>query len=153
MFEGWGADGWVPVDFSPVLRNRRVAAQGRGGALAPGCAAPARERRRRPHGEAVGPRRARDAPRLPAGHTDITQSLAFNPTGQLLVTTSRDRELGVLDLRIGGDPVRVGEGHGGIKGARVVTTGFSRMSDRQVGVWETRSRTSRRSRLTSPRVS
>ena len=42
--------------------------------------------------------------------------------------------------------MRVADGHGGIKGARVVwmgnhdrvaTTGFSKMSDRQVGIWET----------------
>ena len=42
--------------------------------------------------------------------------------------------------------MRTTEGHGGIKGARVVwlgdqerlaTTGFSKMSDRQIGLWET----------------
>ena len=51
----------------------------------------------------------------------------------------------MFDPRAGSDPIRIGEGHGGIKGARVTwmgetdtiaTTGFSRMSDRQVGVWE-----------------
>jgi len=51
----------------------------------------------------------------------------------------------LFDPRAGGDPVRVAEGHGGIKGARVVwmgekdafaTTGFSKMSDRQVGIWD-----------------
>jgi coronin-1B/1C/6 len=81
-----------------------------------------------------------------AGPADTIQSLAFNPTGQLLATTSRNRKLCLFDPRAGGDAVRVGEDHGGIKGTRVVwmgdrdrivTTGFSRMSDRQVGVWET----------------
>jgi coronin-1B/1C/6 len=79
------------------------------------------------------------------GHGDSIQSLAFNPTGQLLTTTSRDRKLRLFDPCASGEAVRVTEGHGGIKGARVVwmgdrdriaTMGFSRMSDRQVGVWE-----------------
>ncbi|RPD52348.1 DUF1900-domain-containing protein [Lentinus tigrinus ALCF2SS1-7] len=48
--------------------------------------------------------------------------------------------------RAGSNPVRGGEGHGGVKGARLVwmgdkdrlaTTGFSKMSDRQVAIWET----------------
>jgi len=63
----------------------------------------------------------------------------------VVVTTCRDRKIRLFDPRTGGDPVRVTEGHGGIKGARVVwmgdkncfaTTGFSRMSDRQLGIWD-----------------
>ena len=55
-------------------------------------------------------------------------------------------KLRLFDLRTGADPVRITEGHGGIKGARIVwtgehdriaTTGFSKMSDRQVSIWET----------------
>ena len=49
------------------------------------------------------------------GHGDAIQSLAFNPTGTLLVTTSRDRKLRLFDPRAGGEPVRVADGHGGIK--------------------------------------
>ncbi|KAI9440986.1 microtubule binding protein [Lactarius indigo] len=81
------------------------------------------------------------------GHGDTIQSIAFSPTGQLLATTSRDRKLRLFDPRAGGDAVRVGEGHGGIKGAtsRVVgrprsasrRLGSAAMSDRQVCVWET----------------
>ena len=83
-----------------------------------------------------------ESPRaMPVGHADTIQSLAFSPTGQLLVTTYRDGKLRLFDPHVGGDDaIRVGKGHGGIKGARVTastTTGFSRMSDRQVGVWET----------------
>ena len=46
----------------------------------------------------------------------------------------------------GSEPVRVGDGHSGVKGSRIAwmgdldklaTTGFSKMSDRQVGIWET----------------
>ncbi|KAF7370174.1 Coronin [Mycena sanguinolenta] len=68
------------------------------------------------------------------------------PTGTLLATTCRDRKLRLFDPRAGGNAVRTTDGHGGIKGSRVVflggherlaTTGFSKMSDRQVGLWET----------------
>lgn len=83
-----------------------------------------------------------------SGHQDTIQSLAFNPTGTLLVTTSRDRKIRLFDPRAGGDAVRVSEGHGGIKGSRVTwmgdtgriaTTGFSKMSDRQVALWDSNS--------------
>jgi coronin-1B/1C/6 len=80
------------------------------------------------------------------GHGDTIQSLAFNVTGTILATTCRDKKLRLFDPRTGADPIRVTEGHGGIKGTRVVwmgehdriaTTGFSKMSDRQVSIWET----------------
>jgi coronin-1B/1C/6 len=80
-----------------------------------------------------------------AGHGDSIQSFAFNLTGQLLATTSRDRKLRLFDPHAGGEAVRITEGHGSIKGAcvvwmgdrdRIATTGFSWMSDCQVGVWE-----------------
>jgi len=80
------------------------------------------------------------------GHGDSVQSMAFNPAGTVLVTTCRDRKLRMFDARAGSEAVRVTDGHSGIKGARVVwmgennniaTTGFSKMSDRQLSVWET----------------
>ena len=145
-FEGWNSDGWTPVDFSPVLHinaSPRKVGQVLWHPVAQHVLA-----------SAVGDHTVKlwdlgspESPRaVLAGHGDSIQSLAFNPTGQLLVTTSRDRKLRLFDPRTGGEAVRVTEGHGGIKGARVVwmgdrdriaTTGFSRMSDRQVGVWET----------------
>ncbi|KAI0299518.1 hypothetical protein BC826DRAFT_1117201 [Russula brevipes] len=81
-------------------------------------------------------------------NTGVSQrkSLVFNPTGQLLATTSHDRKLHLFDPHAGSNAVCVGEGHRCIKSARgvwmgdrdrIATTGFSRMSDRQVGVWET----------------
>lgn len=52
----------------------------------------------------------------------------------------------LFDPRTGADPIRATEGYGGIKGTRVVwmgehdriaTTGFSKMNDRQLSIWET----------------
>lgn len=87
-----------------------------------------------------------DAKAVLMGHTDTIQNIAFNVTGTLLATTCRDRKLRLFDPRTGGDAVRVADGHAGIKGARVTwmgdrdnlaTTGFSKMSARQVSIWET----------------
>ncbi|KAG1788632.1 WD40-repeat-containing domain protein [Suillus plorans] len=87
-----------------------------------------------------------DCPRsVLTGHSDTIQCLAFNPTGTLIATTCRDKKLRLFDPRAGGEAVRITDAHGGIKGARVVwmgdldkiaTTGFSKMSDRQVSIWE-----------------
>jgi coronin-1B/1C/6 len=145
-FEDWNADGWVPRDFEPVLRidaSPRKVGQVLWHPAAQHVLA-----------SAIGDYTVKlwdlgspESPRaVLVGHGDTIQSIAFSPTGQLLATTSRDRKLRLFDPRAGGEAVRVGEGHGGIKGARVVwmgdrdriaTTGFSRMSDRQVSVWET----------------
>lgn len=52
----------------------------------------------------------------------------------------------MFDPRAGSAPIRVADGHAGVKGSRVawlgdndriVTTGFSKTSDRQVKIWET----------------
>ncbi|THH11811.1 hypothetical protein EW146_g7917 [Bondarzewia mesenterica] len=81
-----------------------------------------------------------------SGHGFAIQSLAFNPMGQLLAMMCRDRKLHLFDPRAGEEAVRTVEAYGGIKGARVVwmgdrdriaTTGFNRMSDWQVSIWET----------------
>lgn len=72
------------------------------------------------------------------------QSLSWNASGNLLVTTSRDKKLRVWDVRQE-KPAHVGPGHEGAKNSRAVwmgehnriaTTGFSRMSDRQLALWE-----------------
>jgi coronin-1B/1C/6 len=77
-------------------------------------------------------------------HADIVQSLSWNATGSLMVTTSRDKKLRVWDVRQE-KPVHEYPGHEGAKNSRAVwmgehnriaTTGFSRMSDRQIGLWE-----------------
>lgn len=77
-------------------------------------------------------------------HTDIVQSLTWNATGNMLATTSRDKKLRVWDVRQE-KPAHVGPGHEGAKNSRAVwlgehnrfaTTGFSKMSDRQLALWE-----------------
>lgn len=77
-------------------------------------------------------------------HPDLVTSFAFNYNGQLLATTSRDKKLRIWDLS-SKKIISEGPGHSGAKPSRVVwmgqsdrvlTTGFSRLSDRQVGIWD-----------------
>lgn len=86
------------------------------------------------------------APRLTIKHADIVQSLSWSANGSLMVTTSRDKKLRIWDVRQE-KPAHVVPGHAGAKNSRVVwmgehdrvvTTGFSRMSDRQLGLWDIR---------------
>ncbi|KAF2420309.1 coronin-6 [Tothia fuscella] len=82
--------------------------------------------------------------RLQLKHGDIVQSLSWSPDGALLVTTCRDKKLRIWDVRQE-KPVQEHPGHTGAKNSRAVwmgehdmiaTTGFSRMSDRQLGLWD-----------------
>lgn len=84
--------------------------------------------------------------RLTLKHTDIVQSLSWSANGSLMVTTSRDKKLRVWDVRQE-KPAHVVPGHTGAKASRVTwmgehdrvaTTGFSKMSDRQLGLWDIR---------------
>ncbi|KAL2146049.1 hypothetical protein VTI28DRAFT_5388 [Corynascus sepedonium] len=77
-------------------------------------------------------------------HSDMVQSLSWSANGAMLVTTSRDKKLRVWDVRQE-NPVHEYPGHEGAKNSRAVwmgehnriaTTGFSRMSERQIGLWE-----------------
>lgn len=77
-------------------------------------------------------------------HPDLVTSFAFNYNGQLLATTSRDKKIRIWDLS-SRKMISEGQGHTGAKPSRVVwlgqsdrilTTGFSRLSDRQVGIWD-----------------
>ena len=145
MFEGWGAEGWVPQDFDPVARidgsSRKIGAVLFHPTASHVLAAASGE-----HSVKLWDLASSDSPRATlVGHTDTIQSMAYNNTGTILATTSRDRKLRLFDPRAGGEAVRVAEGHGGIKGVRVcwmgdkdnfATTGFSKMSDREVIIWE-----------------
>ncbi|OAG39523.1 hypothetical protein AYO21_06167 [Fonsecaea monophora] len=77
---------------------------------------------------------------------EVIQSLSWSANGSLLVTTSRDKKLRIWDTRQE-KPVHEGPGHAGAKNSRAVwmgehdriaTTGFSRMSDRQLALWDVR---------------
>ncbi|GAW19211.1 hypothetical protein ANO14919_086950 [Xylariales sp. No.14919] len=77
-------------------------------------------------------------------HPDIVQSLSWNADGTMLATTSRDKKLRMWDVRQE-RPAHESPGHEGAKNSRAVwlgehnrvaTTGFSKMSDRQLALWE-----------------
>jgi len=79
-------------------------------------------------------------------HSDIVQSMSFSANGSLLTTTCRDKKLRIWDLRSERVAFEV-PGHAGAKNSRAVwmgeldriaTTGFSKMSDRQLGLWDLR---------------
>jgi hypothetical protein len=80
------------------------------------------------------------------GHQEIIQSITWSYNGSLMATACRDKKLRVFDVRAN-QIVQEGEGHHGIKGSRIVwlgdldrlaTTGYSRFSDRQIGLWDMR---------------
>lgn len=75
---------------------------------------------------------------------DAIQSMSWSANGSLLVTTSRDKKLRVWDVRQEKPAVETA-GHAGAKNSRsvwmgehdrIATTGFSRMSDRQLALWD-----------------
>lgn len=80
---------------------------------------------------------------------DIFTSLSWSADGSTLATTSRDKKLRFWDVRQEKPAYEV-PGHGGAKNSRVVwmgdhdrvaTTGFSKMSERQLALWDTRNPT------------
>jgi coronin-1B/1C/6 len=77
-------------------------------------------------------------------HSEIVQSMSWSANGSMLVTTSRDKKLRVWDVRQE-NAVHEYAGHEGAKNSRAVwmgehnriaTSGFSRMSERQIALWE-----------------
>ncbi|KAK5708289.1 Coronin-like protein crn1 [Elasticomyces elasticus] len=79
-------------------------------------------------------------------HNDIVQSLSWSANGSMMVTTSRDKKLRFWDVRQE-KPAHEVQGHMGAKSSRsvwmgehdrIVTTGFSKMSERQLGLWDLR---------------
>lgn len=145
VFEGWGQEHWEPQDFDPVARidgsARRI-----GQVLFHPTAEHVLATASGDHVVKLWDLGSTESPKaVLGGHGDAIQSMTFNPVGNVMITTCRDRKVRMFDPRTGADAVRVAEGHGGIKGARVTwmgekntfaTTGFSRMSDRQVGIWD-----------------
>lgn len=77
-------------------------------------------------------------------HNDLVTSFTFNYDGSLIATTGRDKRIRVWDIRKE-EIVSEGPGHTGIKSSRIVwlgkenrliTTGFSKLSDRQFALWD-----------------
>jgi coronin-1B/1C/6 len=77
---------------------------------------------------------------------DVIQSQSWSANGALLVTTSRDKKLRIWDVRQE-RPAQETAGHSGAKNSRalwlgehdrIATTGFSKMSDRQLALWDAR---------------
>lgn len=84
------------------------------------------------------------SPKLTMKVGEVIQSLSWSANGSLLVTTSRDKKLRIWDVRQEKPAVEVA-GHQGAKNSRAVwmgehdriaTTGFSKMSDRQLALWD-----------------
>ncbi|CAZ85400.1 unnamed protein product [Tuber melanosporum] len=82
-------------------------------------------------------------------HPEVVQSMSWSTNGSMLLTTCRDKKLRVWDPRQE-TAVHEVQGHTGAKNSRAVwmtgdvggdkiaTTGFSKMSDRQLGLWDLR---------------
>jgi coronin-1B/1C/6 len=88
-----------------------------------------------------------ESAKLVLQHKDLIQSMSWNASGSLMVTTCRDKKIRVWDARQQKPAMEVA-GHSGAKSSRAVwlgehdrfaTTGFSRMSDRQLALWDPRS--------------
>lgn len=84
-------------------------------------------------------------------HPDMVQTMAFDYTGSVYATTCKDKKLRLFDPRGAPSAVAKVDSHTGVKASRVawmgsldniVTTGFSRMSERQIWVWDSRNLTS-----------
>jgi coronin-1B/1C/6 len=114
-FFGWGTDGWEANDYDPVLRidvtPRRVG-QIVWHPTAEHVLATATGEHTVKMWDLGSPENAKS---VLSGHGDSIQSLAFNPSGNLLVTTCRDRKIRLFDPRAGAEAVRTTEGHGGVK--------------------------------------
>ncbi|SCV71662.1 BQ2448_3250 [Microbotryum intermedium] len=80
-------------------------------------------------------------------HADMVQSIDWDHQGSVFATTCKDKKLRLFDPRAGAEAITTVDSHSGIKGSRVcwmgsldriATTGFSRTSDRQLFVWDSR---------------
>lgn len=85
-----------------------------------------------------------------AEHGDQVQSLSWRAGGSLMVTTCRDKQMRVLDMRAGKLAQEVA-GHQNLKDTRVLwlgdtdfilSTGFSMSQDREIKLWDNRNLTS-----------
>lgn len=77
-------------------------------------------------------------------HSDIIWNAAWSDRGDKIVTSSKDKSIRIFDAR-SADCLYSAKGHEGSKGQRVIfvlndtkilSTGFSRMSERQYALWD-----------------
>ncbi|XP_068765734.1 coronin-6 isoform X3 [Struthio camelus] len=81
---------------------------------------------------------------LPDVHADLIYNVAWNRNGSLLVTTCKDKKVRVIDPRKRQVVAEKAKAHDGARPVRAVftadgkifTTGFSKMSERQLGLWD-----------------
>ncbi|VCX06283.1 unnamed protein product, partial [Gulo gulo] len=77
-------------------------------------------------------------------HPDVIHSVCWNSNGSLLATTCKDKTLRIIDPRKGQVVAERARPHEGARPLRVVftadgkllSTGFSRMSERQLALWD-----------------
>ncbi|XP_074017007.1 coronin-6 isoform X3 [Numenius arquata] len=77
-------------------------------------------------------------------HTDLIYNVGWNRNGSLLVTTCKDKKVRVIDPRKQEIVAEKDKPHDGARPIRAIfmadgkifTTGFSKMSERQLGLWD-----------------
>ncbi|NXQ78707.1 CORO6 protein, partial [Nyctibius grandis] len=80
-------------------------------------------------------------------HTDLIYNVGWNRNGSLLVTTCKDKKVRVIDPRKQQVVAEKAKPHDGARPIRAIfmadgkifTTGFSKMSERQLGLWDLKS--------------
>ncbi|NXW64148.1 CORO6 protein, partial [Eurystomus gularis] len=77
-------------------------------------------------------------------HTDLIYNVGWNRNGSLLVTTCKDKKVRIIDPRKQQIVAEKAKPHDGARPIRAIfmadgkifTTGFSKMSERQLGLWD-----------------
>ncbi|NXI38315.1 CORO6 protein, partial [Galbula dea] len=77
-------------------------------------------------------------------HTDLIYNVGWNRNGSLLVTTCKDKKVRIIDPRKQQVVAEKAKPHDGTRPIRAIfvadgkifTTGFSKMSERQLGLWD-----------------
>ncbi|NXJ73316.1 CORO6 protein, partial [Trogon melanurus] len=77
-------------------------------------------------------------------HTDLIYNVGWNRNGSLLVTTCKDKKVRIIDPRkqqVVAEKVKPHDGARPIRAifvadGKIFTTGFSKMSERQLGLWD-----------------
>ncbi|MCJ8738958.1 hypothetical protein PDJAM_G00041700 [Pangasius djambal] len=85
--------------------------------------------------------------RIESVHTDLIYSACWNKDGSRILTSCKDKKLRILDPRKGTVITEKDKPHEGsrpvravfVSESKILTTGFSRMSERQVALWDSNS--------------